>query len=92
MSDASLGRAVVDDFEAECDRMYDDVLIALAPKAAVASMPHERLVIHHHAAIATLSQVIADMIQAVPDAEMRKHLRTAVLTVITPDPRSKELH
>lgn len=92
MSDADLGRAVEEIFETECNRMQRDVLTALTPGDPVFSMSHERLIMHHHASICVLSQIIADMIDAVPDETMRRHLRTAVLTVVTPDPRSKELH
>lgn len=91
MSDADLAAVAETVFETECDRIHDAVLAALKPPN-LAGMPHGRLMLHHHAVLAVLSQFIFDYLTMIPDAQMRKDLHTGVLTVITPDPRSKELH
>ena len=91
MADASLAEAAQTAFEVECDRLHDAVRAALKPPD-LESLPHDRLALHHHAVLAVLSQFIFDYLTMIPDARMRKDLYAGVMTVITPDPRSKELH
>ena len=90
MSDADL-KAV---FDTECERIHAGIIAGMMPPNPD-TMDAAALVMHHHAAIRVLAELLSDLIGMTQDAEMRDALRIGVVGVLSPGndvPNSKELH
>lgn len=90
MSDADL-KAV---FDTECERIHAAVIAGMMPPDPD-KMTAPELVMHHHAAIRVLAELLSDLIGMTQDVAMREALRVGAVGVLMPDndvPNSKELH